>query len=569
MAAWDYVSMPSAPAAPSYAAPLVNFSPLGDLAKDYYSGQQQQRQLAIQNAFKEGFPTDDQGQPDYKAAANKLFQLGGYDQGMNLLKIGYGQQAIQGIGDTERGLQQDQSGGGVSTATAAAPAASATAPIAPVSPQGSTNLTGPDRDTIAGPPQNIPPNMSTADAVANVQRTGAVQPGGPQGPGPQVAANLQPQPVPPNQDPNAPIVPRAVATVPASQAPPIRTAQAGAAGPGAELALRNIPAAFRNNPLGWANRLDTAAGKIENAITGGGIMGVDLKAKQEEVKSLRKQAQDIRNALAPTEAERDVIQNVPARKIQEETAQKRAEATYTGIGQAARLYETGGGRTYNDMAKSLLNQPAMYTGFGNGVISDANKLRAVIGGDPRAAQYQEALAKLTAADVQNTINETKAEASQGSPTSAAGRIFGQQVELAMKTAYSQENTLAGNRYLAEMKSRMGEYQVHLRDMAADYYSQHKTLDEGFDRIVKADLEKHPLFTKQEMQNPSLIGAPTSPYTDKGRLSAWAQQMGLKAGDAVRLPPRNPGEIGPLVHVPVITVHPRPGTATAAPQPGVP
>lgn len=494
MASWDQVQTIGPP---SLVPPKVDFSPLGELGTAYYQGQQAQRTQAIQNAFKGGLPTDPAtGQPDYRAAAQKLFQLGGYDQGMALLKQAGGQQLIDKAGQGDRDFQNAVRYGLGGAAQPNAP----TQPVQPVRP--------------AVSPVNDP-NLPPEDQISPQQAAAANAPAQP---------SVQPQPAPAQSQAGYQLSPSQIAAA-AVHIPPT-------ANP-----------IFKQNPGAYADLLDKRADVLANQVDAGKFYGLELKGREEDIKSLRDRAGKIREQLQPTMEQRNIQERLPAQKIQQEAAQKRGEATYGGIGQVAKLWDTGGGKTYNNLAKSLLNQPAMYTGFGAGPITDIRKVQAMVGGDPKAALYVEALKKLTAADVLNTINSTRAEAAEGAPNGNAGRIFSQQVEQAEKTALNTESTLAGNRFLAELKGRMGDYGVRLRNLAADYYTKHKTIDEGFDRIVSADLQKNPLFTADEMKNPSLIGAPTSPYSDVGQMQAWGQQMGLKPGDAVRTPG------GKLVHLP--------------------
>jgi hypothetical protein len=52
------------------------------------------------------------------------------------------------------------------------------------------------------------------------------------------------------------------------------------------------------------------------------------------------------------------------------------------------------------------------------------------------------------------------------------------------------------------------------------------------------LNKHPVFSKDELANPELLGAPTIPVQVTGtreHVDAWANNMGLHHGDAIRLP----------------------------------
>lgn len=69
--------LPDSPGSVSYAAPSVDFSPLGDLFKSYYDGNQMGLQMAKQSAFKNGPPTingDPNGPLDFNAAAKKMMR---------------------------------------------------------------------------------------------------------------------------------------------------------------------------------------------------------------------------------------------------------------------------------------------------------------------------------------------------------------------------------------------------------------------------------------------------------------------------------------------------------------
>lgn len=76
-------------------APAVDTSWLANLPNTYFQGQTQQRQLAVANAFKDGLPQTN-GQPDFVAAADKLYRLGALDQAGSLLNTGIQMQQLRG-----------------------------------------------------------------------------------------------------------------------------------------------------------------------------------------------------------------------------------------------------------------------------------------------------------------------------------------------------------------------------------------------------------------------------------------------------------------------------------------
>jgi hypothetical protein len=177
----------------------------------------------------------------------------------------------------------------------------------------------------------------------------------------------------------------------------------------------------------------------------------------------------------------------------------------------------------------------MYTGVGANLSLDFNRVRAALG-QPQAAALQEALQKVTVSNVMAQINAQRNQIMEAGGTS--GRIFAQQVDLVEKAAPQLSTTPTGNRFLVEVASRMGELNSHIRDMAIQYMqSGHRYLDPGFDEQVADYLRGHPIFSKQELANPALLGAPSAPAgiaNTQDRL-AWGQGMGLHNGDFFRAP----------------------------------
>ena len=86
MASWDTPAV-AAPSAANYAAPLVNFDAIANLGKDYYAGKEMafkgremQRQEDVNTAFRNGIPIDGAGDPNWRAASQKMLELGNYGQ---------------------------------------------------------------------------------------------------------------------------------------------------------------------------------------------------------------------------------------------------------------------------------------------------------------------------------------------------------------------------------------------------------------------------------------------------------------------------------------------------------
>jgi hypothetical protein len=316
-----------------------------------------------------------------------------------------------------------------------------------------------------------------------------------------------------------------------------------------------LPPQWKGNPMGFINdqatqaiAWDRYATKQELAKAGSGAGSKDI------AKQFSERAKAVLDALAPTGPMKEAAQAGATSVADYELKKKRAEdiqhtelanaaERWKGIFGVAQQYEEGA-KTYVDRAKSVLNQPKTYTGFGGDTMQDFNKFRAIYG-DTQGALYGDALAKLNSMNVLATIGTMKSEGTEAGQQ--ASRIFAGMVDEARKTGVNINTSIAGNRFLAEMQQRLGEYAVRKRDLAQKYKAEHGgALDDNFNQVLKKDMADHPLFTKAEQQNPSLLGIPTTPYDSQGQTRAWAQQMGIKDGDPIRTPG---GKIVTL-HIPI-------------------
>jgi hypothetical protein len=63
------------------------------------------------------------------------------------------------------------------------------------------------------------------------------------------------------------------------------------------------------------------------------------------------------------------------------------------------------------------------------------------------------------------------------------------------------------------------------------------LDARFDTEMANYIREHPMFTKQENSDPSLLGAPQVPPELRGNVAAainWARSMGVEPGGVISL-----------------------------------
>jgi hypothetical protein len=252
-----------------------------------------------------------------------------------------------------------------------------------------------------------------------------------------------------------------------------------------------------------------------------------LIGKNAELTGPQKESRD--PAVAQFEAKKEYNKNLIAQ----------SQKTYNGMQAASTQYERDM-KPMLTLSKSILNRPEIYTGpLGNRVL-DFNRIKTVFG-DQQAAVLQEALQKVTAVSVLGQINQQRDQLMEAGGASA--RIFKEQVSLVEKAAPQLLTTVYGNRFLVNVADRVGDLSTKVTDMARQYMSEKErrgdvpVLDHEFDAKVSDYLRKNPIFTKQEMADPRILGAPTAPETIKTEqeAKAWASSMGLKRGDPFYLP----------------------------------
>lgn len=84
----DFPLAVSPPQGVSYAAPLLNFTPLSQLADKYAQGVKTRSELDTIDTLKQGLPTTADGQIDYAKAAQMLAQTGNIDAVSTIAQIG-------------------------------------------------------------------------------------------------------------------------------------------------------------------------------------------------------------------------------------------------------------------------------------------------------------------------------------------------------------------------------------------------------------------------------------------------------------------------------------------------
>jgi len=158
MPAWDNVQLPGSPAAPSYAAPLVDFSPLGKLTDSYFKGTQQGRTRDLQTAFKDGLPKNPDGSLDINAMTDTLARLGGADAAMPLMNLQIQQQLGAGNANAIAGANSTVAGDN------STPGASVPKPAADIPEHGIPSAPG----GTGGGYKPVANEASNPDTLANI-----------------------------------------------------------------------------------------------------------------------------------------------------------------------------------------------------------------------------------------------------------------------------------------------------------------------------------------------------------------------------------------------------------------
>ena len=553
----------NAPAPASFAAPLLNFAPLANMPKTYFEGQQSQRTLALQNAFPNGLPRNQDGSVDVNATTDTLVRLGGAPYAQDLLKFlmarDAGTQAGRNIEAIDQGISGAPSGNAPSGSATAVPGASGpsnirgpgAAPQQPVLSSAGTDNNGADtlrsvatetfggRDVSAMIPRYAAALGVRADDPLTPQqvtqarrfmaRTAQASPADDSGGGvktlPATGNSGAPAPAGPGgtetASPSAGIVPQGPVAQP--QGAPTGTGAAG------------IPYAQYPGMMQRLSQASTNARAAAASIAGfNPSMAQQYEKQADSYDARRKQLFDeYQQVLSPTPEQKNLASGATQRGEELKNEVTQSQKTYNGIQAAATQYERDL-RPYLDISRSVLNDPSMYTGTGANLALNFNRIRAMFG-DQRAAMLQEALQKVTASSVLGQINTQRDQLIEAG--GASNRIFAQQIALVEKAAPALANTLGGNRFLVEVSSRMGNLSSRVAEMARDYITTHGHLDPKFDRQLANWMKANPLFTKDEMSHPELLGAPSIPpaLNSPEKIMAWTKAMGLKPGDAMRAP----------------------------------
>lgn len=504
MAAYDNVAMPGAPAAPSYAAPLLDFSPIGNLADDYYKGQENQRKLALQNAFKDGLPTDQQGNVDYRAMADTLARKGGVDQAISVANTGAQLKVGADLSNVMTGNMPQQQ-------------PRQTAPVFAPPPE----KTGQPKLSSTGTDNEGEPTVrSTATELFGGRDVSQLIPRFAKALGVDPDAGLS---VDQLGKVKALMTRTAQAEQPAQQPAAQQPAQDQSSGQGNLGGL--VPSSFlaRGGTVsGYRDILASYATSPMVSASGRAVALERMKAIDAALGKSAEQTPEQKNAAAS-----GVTNPVELKRVEEQNKNEvdRFGKKYDAISKAGAESELEIPKL--QVAQQIMSDPGFYSGPAERFSLGYKRILASI--DPSkqdAAQPQEVFRKVISDSIRSQI--------QSFAQSGVGRVMLAEVKIMEKSAANSENTPFSNRTLVETSLRAHRVMTGLDDLAQKYKGGR--LDPGFDIAARQYLKANPMFTPAEAKNPKLLGAPVTPgnVSTPQQAAQWAKQMGLQKGDPIRL-----------------------------------
>jgi len=491
------------------ASSRADFSKLANLFDSYYKGRDEYVKNDLRDAFREGGPTDANGQPDFGAMAKVLFQKGGLNEGVAASNLGIqrdqlrlGQQVSANMGNAEGGAPP--TGGdpivGPSTSRNSvtidpgkrsdsnAPTASPTQPKATImtvlAAQGIPNDQLGAASASIGRQLGVDPTAPIdlndpqvrnvlAPAVMQLKKMGIGQvvPQGQPSPPPQV---IPPQGTPQGQ-PNPQLNPQVDQR---TFGPPAATPTRGSVPTGMDpedqkriayyTAIASNPAFPKSVQEAAKSRLEALQRSVEPT---GPMKEYDLARRQGYQGSLQ-----------------DFMAENEAKKTGATEEAKLNAAKYQSI-------VDNGTKAQQEipqlqMLQEQMNDPNFFSGAGEKYNLLYKRLKSAVGIDPDAAVPQEFLRKATAANVLSSLGALK----------GLGQIRVAEINMAREAASSPDNSIPANKLLTEISIRTHQRNADIADLAQAYKEKNGSLDAGFDKLVTQYGKQHPLFTDAEIKD---------------------------------------------------------------------
>ncbi|MCK1459228.1 hypothetical protein IVB34_12770 [Bradyrhizobium sp. 2] len=453
------------------------------LNKSYWEGRDQYAKNELRDAFRNGVPTDDNGQPDFGAMAKVLFQKGGLEQGVaasNLdvsrQQLKAGQELAAKLGTLEGGGQPAQpkivsppSANRTATAAVAPPLArggaqpSGQAPQAAAAPQGGTTIMG----ILSA--QGIPNDQLDAASASIARQIGVDDPNAPiDVNNPQIRNVLVPAiqqlkrmglgQVVQQQAQTGQAVPQQPQAPATAQVAPNPQQNQGTFGAPSAVATRGAI------PTGTDPEIQKQIAIYTSVASNPAYPKSVQEAALTRLKALQDQGAptpDIKNY----ELYRRQGGNLPFNEWMADTERRKTAATEEAksiIKKYEGLVEAGTKAQMEipqlDLLKEQMNDPNFFSGAGEKYNLLYKRLKSAVGIDPEAAVPQEYLRKATAANVLSSLGALK----------GLGQIRVAEINMAREAAASPDNSIPANKLLVEISKRTHERNAQIAEMAQDY-----------------------------------------------------------------------------------------------------
>lgn len=214
------------------------------------------------------------------------------------------------------------------------------------------------------------------------------------------------------------------------------------------------------------------------------------------------------------------------------------EEGFSGAGQAAR-----DAKQYGKIANSAIDNPQFYSGSAAQAVLALKKLGVAAHLLPRdAATPMEVIQKVTAANIQQQIEQLKAEGAQMG--AAGGRIFANQAALMEKASQNIELSPAGNKYLTKLNDWMADQNIRMADFANQYKREHKHLDANFEHELAMKIDKDPAW---QLPDDLMFNPKTEKKAESKEPHDLAHMKPVMEGGHLRMRPTGPDDYSPDIY----------------------
>lgn len=562
----DFPNGVNSPGAASYVAPLLDFSPIGNLPQDVFQGQQNRLKTESQRAFRNGIPKTPDGQNDYKAMTEKMIQIGDYGTASTIGQLGYQQGALEQLGTNPEIVGY---GNGKQPAGGVPGRGSPSQGQPESSPPPSTRTAQQPYDTRPARPDNnggfSPPAASSEPEASSAPTTGQTL-------APNVKAEidrrnqgdfdtrkrnlgrLMASPFPGIKDYAGKLLEALLKEQ--ESTPDEKNRRSGTTQYGADVKVnadnRTLTPEMKNVQPGSGPNGQSAAGAAEEIKLGGANR--TLTPEQKNVvggpagaPSAAETAEDIKvrganRTLTPTakdtqpregESPAEAASRIKVRGDLDtkagEAGVKQFDTEYNGLQKLGQSSFNGIQKA--ELAKNLTMQPGYYSGPLQRTTEMYQQFKSTFGSDPTTALPQEAFQKVT--------TDMLTEQIKALGQSGVGRVLLAEVQNMQKGLASLGISPAGNRAQLEIVTRVYKESQDLAKIAREIASDFRIPPEAKARVLDERssqyFQEHPIFNEQEKRDPRILSAPDVPprLNTPAAVRAWAKAVGLSPGNLVK------------------------------------